>query len=163
MRQQKWIIAVLIVVIALNVIQLLNDAALKRSRLALNLENERLMTQLKSAQEHLAEIEARYDGLEASIAKIDGLSEPFKEQLKVAGHDDPTTFVLNALADRADLIQSAPVLGGTFYFVDIQIIRDGFAFAVIEDGHISGYVLLRFSYDTAADRLDIENIFERLD
>jgi len=37
------------------------------------------------------------------------------------------------------------------------------AYAEFEDGHIAGYLLLSFRYDQAADRIQVDKVFELLE
>ena len=65
-------------------------------------------------------------------------------QLVRAGLDHPKDFILKDLQQHPELIRLEPVLGGTMYFTGIQLLGRRWVLARVEDGHITGSVLLQY-------------------
>jgi hypothetical protein len=126
-------------------------------------ENAKLLQTIAGLKESLEKTQSRIQAVEEAMDRYTGLSESLRAVLISKGHLDPEGFLLNALKEKESLIQSAPVLGGTFFFTRIVILRDDLAFAEFEDGHISGYLLMVFQYDAHKNQVDASNVFEFLE
>jgi hypothetical protein len=64
------------------------------------------------------------------------------------GLENPVQDLKNDLMERSDLIQFEGVLGGTMRILSpdsIVLLQGGWVFAVFEDGHIAGSMLLEYS------------------
>lgn len=71
-------------------------------------------------------------------------SNPQFITLKRRGVHDASTYIANDLTKRSDLIPFKPVLGGTMMFSRVLLLGANWAVASFEDGHIGGYLLLRY-------------------
>ena len=67
------------------------------------------------------------------------------ESLKQKGLIDPLQDITEKLSDTPGLIPYPGVLGGTMRFGKISLIRDRWAIAEFDDGHILGTMILRYS------------------
>jgi hypothetical protein len=70
------------------------------------------------------------------------------DQLKKLGLENPIQDLKNDLIERSELIQYDGVLGGTMRILthdSIALLHGGWVYAVFEDGHISGGMLLEYS------------------
>lgn len=66
------------------------------------------------------------------------------EDLKQKGIAKPDTFVVNDLLNRQELVPEKGILGGTMRFTNVKLLGDRWAIAEMDDGHILGYVLLKY-------------------
>lgn len=69
-------------------------------------------------------------------------------QLRKLGLENPVSDLKNDIMLKSDLIQFDGVLGGTMRILShdsIALLHGGWAYAVFEDGHISGGMLLEYS------------------
>lgn len=66
------------------------------------------------------------------------------EDLKQQGISNPDTFVVNDLLNRQELVPEKGILGGTMRFTNVKLLGDRWAIAEMDDGHIMGYVLLKY-------------------
>lgn len=123
-------------------------------------ENGRLLETIAALKEHFEKTQSRIETVEEALNRYSGLSETMRSLLTQKGHLDPEGFLLTVLKEKEDLIHSTPVLGGTFFFTKIIILKDDLAFAEFEDGHISGYLLIAFHYDVSRDQVDVSNAYE---
>lgn len=72
------------------------------------------------------------------------------QYLRNKGIENPEDFIKNDLMGRGDIIKSEGVKGGTMGFYDsrnIYILNSKWVYAVYEDGHIQGSMLLEYSID----------------
>lgn len=126
-------------------------------------ENRYLLDTITTLKEDLENTQSRIRSVADAMNRYSGLSDTLRKSLISKGHSDPEGFLLNALKEKEHLIKSAPVLGGTFFFVKLVLLRDDLAYAEFEDGHISGYLLIAFRYDATQDQVDASNAFEFLE
>ena len=66
------------------------------------------------------------------------------EDLKQKGIAKPDTFVVNDLLNRQELVPEKGILGGTMRFTNVKLLGDRWAIAEMDDGHILGYVILKY-------------------
>lgn len=70
------------------------------------------------------------------------------QQLRKLGLENPLSDLKNDLMQKSDLIKFDGVLGGTMRILShdsIALLHGGWAYAVFEDGHISGGMLLEYN------------------
>jgi hypothetical protein len=75
---------------------------------------------------------------------------------------NPIEQLRDSLMARPDLIPMKPVLGGTMDFYSregIVLLSPNYAFASFEDGHIGGFMLLRFWIIGAGGRVHWEPVW----
>lgn len=76
------------------------------------------------------------------------LEEHEVSQLRREGLADPVRQLRDSLLQHPELIPDRPVLGGTMHFVPgehIVLLQRPYVFALYDDGHIMGYMLLEYS------------------
>jgi hypothetical protein len=73
-----------------------------------------------------------------------GLASWEVEELREKGLTDPATDIAADLAARKDLVPFEGVLGGTMEFRDIEILTSRWVLGYVEDGHLTGHVLLEY-------------------
>lgn len=160
----KWmLIALILLCLTVSIMSSVRLKTLKNSNQGLVEENARLTLAVETMTKSLEDTQHRIDALETSFAAYQGLSDDLRQQLMEKGHKDPEAFILQALAEHEDLIQSQPVLGGTFMITSVIIIKDGLAFIEFEDGHIQGYMIVSFAYHGESDGVIVERVFEVLE
>jgi hypothetical protein len=77
--------------------------------------------------------------------EIGTLTTTQTERLRRQGLRNPETDLLNDLhRKQRTLIPTEGVLGGTMAIRDARILTDRYAIAYYEDGHIGGYMVLRY-------------------
>lgn len=120
---------------------------------------------LESARERTVAVETRLEALEKMLesrpgkghpdslpAPLPGLTDREAKRLRARGLKDPARDLIIDLVRHPDLIPHEGVLGGKmgFYFPDrIWLLTDRWVLAYFEDGHMAGYLLLR--YEVADD------------
>jgi hypothetical protein len=83
--------------------------------------------------------------------ELDRLPVPDWEKMRTRARPDPRSLVLENLLAREDLIPWEGIHGGTMKIYDpslVWFIGPRWCIAWVEDGHIGGYMLLRFDTDT---------------
>jgi len=83
--------------------------------------------------------------------ELDRLPVPDWEKMRTRARPDPRSLVLENLLAREDLISWEGIHGGTMKIYDpslVWFIGPRWCIAWVEDGHIGGYMLLRFDTDT---------------
>ena len=70
------------------------------------------------------------------------------EMLRQKGLPDPAHQLRDSLNAHPELIPFEPVLGGTMFFNDIDVLQPPFVFANFEDGHIDGSMLLEYEVES---------------
>ncbi|HRV71481.1 MAG TPA: hypothetical protein P5541_05550 [Thermovirgaceae bacterium] len=76
---------------------------------------------------------------------------PDWERIKTSQRPDPKTWLTESILSRDDLIPWEGVLGGTMRIYDpssVWFLGPNWCLAWAEDGHIGGYMLLRFETGT---------------
>jgi len=118
-------------------------------------------SELQEAQKHLQDTERQNEELTQRIAILESslrqhesllLNQPALrdweiERFKQKGLKDPQKDIIADLAKHSELIPYEGVLGGTmgFYFPErIWLLTEKWALAYFEDGHIPGYMLLKY-------------------
>lgn len=64
-----------------------------------------------------------------------------------SGITNPEEFIKNSLREKPDLIPFEAVLGGTMYFMNIQLLGRKWLIADFEDGHIQGKAIYGYKLD----------------
>lgn len=64
---------------------------------------------------------------------------------KDMGIDDPEDYITSDLMSKPELIPYKGVLGGTMRTWDVSLLGNHWAVAYIEDGHVAGKMLLKYS------------------
>ncbi|PTX10706.1 hypothetical protein C8N40_11647 [Pontibacter mucosus] len=81
----------------------------------------------------------------AFVDELGSLSQSDIQRLKRKGLKNPETDLMNDLnRKQGQLIPTEGVLGGTMAIRDTRILNDRYAMAYYEDGHIGGYMLLKY-------------------
>ncbi|MCX2739999.1 hypothetical protein [Pontibacter anaerobius] len=81
----------------------------------------------------------------AFVDELGSLSQSDLQRLKRKGLQNPETELMNDLSRKqSELIPTKGVLGGTMAIRDSRILNDRYALAYYEDGHIGGYMLLKY-------------------
>lgn len=81
----------------------------------------------------------------AFVDELGSLSQSDIQRLKRKGLKNPETDLMNDLSRKqSQLIPTEGVLGGTMAIRDTRILNDRYAMAYYEDGHIGGYMLLKY-------------------
>jgi hypothetical protein len=70
------------------------------------------------------------------------------EILRQKGLSDPARQLRDSLNTHPELIPFDPVLGGTMFFDDIDVLQPPLVFANFEDGHIDGSVLFEYEVES---------------
>ena len=83
------------------------------------------------------------------------------EELRRSGFSDPASQLRDSLEAHPELIPYPGVLGGTMRFSDIVLLKQPFAFAEFEDGHIVGDMLLEYAIVDPA-RVSWKRLWSRL-
>ena len=71
------------------------------------------------------------------------------ETLRRQGLADPGRQLRDSLSAHLELFPYAPVLGGTMFYDDIDVLQQPFVFARFEDGHVDGSMLLEYEIGSA--------------
>ncbi|MDX5436874.1 MAG: hypothetical protein LPK03_06740 [Pontibacter sp.] len=148
-----WIIAAVFLFLALYFYWQKNEA---ESRLAI------ADNQVTEIDQELEEQTAAADSLEemvlppdtmnlvppggaAFVDELGSLSQGDIQRLQRKGLQNPETDLMNDLNRKQDqLIPTKGVVGGTMAIRDSRILNDRYALAYYEDGHIGGYMLLKY-------------------
>ncbi|WP_266202590.1 hypothetical protein [Pontibacter kalidii] len=81
----------------------------------------------------------------AFVDELGSLSQADIQRLKRKGLKNPETDLMNDLSRKQEaLLPTKGVLGGTMAIRDTRILNDRYALAYYEDGHIGGYMLLKY-------------------
>ncbi|WP_089318905.1 hypothetical protein [Pontibacter ummariensis] len=81
----------------------------------------------------------------AFVDELGTLSESDIQRLERKGLENPEVGLKNDLNQKqSKLIPTDGVLGGTMRIRDSRILNDRYALAYYEDGHIAGYMLLKY-------------------
>jgi hypothetical protein len=108
---------------------------------------------LKNEQQQTGILSAKIDSLTFLITGYKRMLEfPFKldswkiAQLKKQGLSEPLNDIITDLSKHMELIPFKGVLGGTMGFYDLEniIVTSNEVFAPFDDGHIMGYMLLKY-------------------
>ncbi|MDX5420932.1 MAG: hypothetical protein LPK14_01660 [Hymenobacteraceae bacterium] len=79
------------------------------------------------------------------VDELGSLSESDIQRLKRKGLKNPESDLMNDLnRKQSKLIPTEGVLGGTMAIRDTRILNDRYALAYYEDGHIGGYMILKY-------------------
>lgn len=82
----------------------------------------------------------------AFVDELGSLSQSDIQRLQQKGLQNPETELLNDLhRKQSRLIPAEGTLGGTMAIRDSRILNDRYALAYYEDGHIGGYLLLKYT------------------
>ncbi|HDQ92692.1 MAG TPA: hypothetical protein ENN89_01070 [Synergistetes bacterium] len=110
--------------------------------------NSRLSEELRAVRSELEKTRATAKG----PAERFPVPEPDWEKMKNSQRPDPKTWLTENILSRDDLIPWEGVLGGTMKIYDpssVWFIGPNWCLAWAEDGHIGGYMLLRFETGTS--------------
>lgn len=81
----------------------------------------------------------------AFVDELGSLSESDIQRLKRKGLKNPESDLMNDLnRKQSKLIPTEGVVGGTMAIRDSRILNDRYALAYYEDGHMGGYMLLKY-------------------
>lgn len=81
----------------------------------------------------------------AFVDEMGSLSESDIQKLRKKGLRNPEVDLMNDLnRKQSQLIPRDGVVGGTMAIRDSRILNDRYAMAYYEDGHIGGYMILRY-------------------
>ncbi|TPE43486.1 hypothetical protein [Pontibacter mangrovi] len=81
----------------------------------------------------------------AFVDELGSLSQSDVQRLRRKGLQNPETDLMNDLSRKQEeLLPTKGVLGGTMTIRDSRILSDHYAMAYYEDGHIGGYMLLKY-------------------
>jgi hypothetical protein len=78
------------------------------------------------------------------------LDDSDTELLRQRGLTDPPRQLRDSLNAHPEIIPFAPVLGGTMFFDEIDVLQSPYVFANFEDGHINGSMLLEYEIESGA-------------
>lgn len=117
-----------------------------------NVELKQRITELQSAgramtqsindyYSEIATMEKKFDSIQRYFIK-DYEIRNLKEKLNIG---DPVKYIKKELEKRKDLIPIEGVLGGTMHFSKIALLNGKWIYAFFEDGHIGGYLLIKYS------------------
>ncbi len=84
-------------------------------------------------------------------SELDRLPVPDWEKMRTRARPDPRSLAIESLMAKEDLIPWEGMHGGTMKIYDpslVWFIGPRWCIAWVEDGHIGGYMLLRFDTDT---------------
>lgn len=148
-----WIVAAIFLFAAMYFYWQKNDA---ESRLRIADEK------LSETNQQLKQEEAEVDSLEdmvlppdtmavippggvAFVDELGSLSESDIQKLRKKGLRNPEADLMNDLnRKQRQLIPTEGVVGGTMAIRDSRILNDRYAMAYYEDGHIGGYMILKY-------------------
>lgn len=106
-------------------------------------ENSLIRQQLSLASEELKRARALITADRGDHA----LPHPEWEKLKKSARPDPQAWLTESIVSREDLIPWKGIHGGTMKIYDpslVWFVGPRWCIAWVEDGHIGGYILLRF-------------------
>jgi hypothetical protein len=118
-----------------------------------NLTNQNLVLseENKKAKQINSENVAVISNLNVDIRKRDDiieslpkLEEHMIQQLKTKGFKGDSQVIILDLIKHKELIPYEGVLGGTMKFDNIYVLTDQWVLASINDGHIDGFMLLKY-------------------
>lgn len=141
----KWAVALVMIVLLLSVA---SGVVFWRYSRVLE-QNAMLIEELGLAREELD----RATSSKHPDPGLDLLPVPDWEKMKTKARPDPHSLVLESLLAREDLIPWEGIHGGTMKIYDpslVWFIGPRWCIAWVEDGHIGGYILLR--YDPATEK-----------
>ncbi len=135
------------VLIAALMIMLMGVSAVIFMRyLEVNGQNRLFREELRQAAEEIQKI--REESPSGSLP--DGFPQPDWDDLGKTGISDPRSWLVESLVSRRDLIPWAGIHGGTMKIYDpslVWFVGPSWCIAWVEDGHIGGFMLLRFEKD----------------
>ncbi len=141
--KEKWLFLIALIVLLLSaasgVIFLRYSRVLEQNAL-LNEKLDLALKELDSARSR-----------DKVSPELDRLPVPDWEKMRTRARPDPRSLVLESLLAREDLIPWEGIHGGTMKIYDpsmVWFIGPRWCIAWVEDGHIGGYMLLRFDTDT---------------
>src|SRR5690606_4248212 len=102
-----------------------------------------LSSQVDVARGQASQAQAREQALVMQVQQL--AAQPGADQAR-SGTPDALAV---ALVRRPDLIPLAPQVGGRFYFLENteQVLSDRYLYVQVEDGHVTGHVLLAYTRD----------------
>lgn len=149
-----WIILLAIVLVCSTLViwdckSKLNSAEQRIS----NLEEEKnALAQMENDLSTQAEgMKSRLDELDKVIKSLPRVDDAMIYQLRQSGFNGDVNEIVEDLMKHSELIPYEGVLGGRmgFYFKDkIYVLSDKWVLAYFEDGHINGYMLLGYKYNS---------------
>jgi hypothetical protein len=110
-------------------------------------QNNRLSEELSAT---MSELERNRAAMESAALRTPP-PEPDWERIKNSKRTDPKAWLTESILSRDDLVPWEGVLGGTMRVYDpssVWFIGPNWCLAWAEDGHIGGYMLLRFETGT---------------
>lgn len=152
-RILPWILAAIFLFLAFY-FYLQKEEAENRLALADNRveEIDAELAQQKEALDSLEDMMLPPDTMEmvppggaAFVDELGTLSESDIRRLKQKGLQNPEIDLMNDLhRKQSRLIPAEGTLGGTMAIRDSRILNDRYAMAYYEDGHVGGYMLLKY-------------------
>lgn len=162
--RNKGLVTILLIAILLHAMYVWYTYTLsKGAQVELLEENQGLTLLIQRLKTDLNETNQRLDDLESALKGDAQLSESMAQQLLQNGHGDPERFIREALMKQTNVIQSQPVLGGTFYIYKCVLLKDNLAWIAFEDGHVAGFALWQFSYNSVTDSIEVIRLFEMIE
>jgi hypothetical protein len=141
--KEKWVFLIALIVILLSAA---SGVVFWRYSRVLE-QNALLHEKLDLALKELVSARSR----DQVTPELDRLPVPDWEKMRTRARPDPRSLVLENLLAREDLIPWEGIHGGTMKIYDpslVWFIGPRWCIAWVEDGHIGGYMLLRFDTDT---------------
>jgi hypothetical protein len=135
-----------IVVVTLLVLLIINKQELNQMSVWVDEQNEQLQ-KLDSLIDDVL-ISGSSESIVQRSNEIGSITDFEIQQLKKLGLENPVFDLKNDLMQKSELIQFDGVLGGTMRIISpgsISLLHGGWAYAVFEDGHINGGMLLEHS------------------
>ena len=148
-----WIVAAVFLFLALYFYWQKNDAE-SRLRIADNklAETGRQLEQEEAEADSLEDMMLPPDTMSVVppggvefVDEMGSLSESDIQKLRKKGLRNPEVDLMNDLSRKQrQLIPTEGVVGGTMTIRDSRILNDRYAMAYYEDGHIGGYIILKY-------------------
>lgn len=138
-----WLAALIVLIAVL----LITRSELNNMREWVDKQNEQLMELDNLIDEVLTDASS---GSDETDSGTDQITEFEIRRLTQSGLDNPISDLKKDLIERADLIQFDGILGGTMRIPtteSVTILYGGWAYAVFEDGHINGGMLLEYEVE----------------
>lgn len=105
---------------------------------------DKLNTNTSSYEKEVNSLKQQLTEKEAELKSVPKLNDFYINQYKSRNLNDPTNNIIEDLKKRTDLIPQKAELGGTMRMENIELLSPDYAYATYTDGHILGYMILKF-------------------
>ena len=127
----------------------------------LNAQNAFLLEENEELKEKNADYSATINQLKQDLLastttrSLGGLDQAMVSELQRKGLKGDPQAITADLLKHPELIPYEGILGGTMFFAKLELLTDQWVLAYFEDGHINGYMLLKYELSNGNIRWEV--------